>query len=273
MALAPVGASGQEVAAPARTFLLHEPVPGLVAVPEGTDVSSPGPVDLAEAGWFSRPEAPDDASRLLEGLGFREGHFAMWVNPTTLQGVSILLQSFDRRVDAAVDQDVATQRATDELGPEAELIDTSAVPSSSGFVSAKGVTISFHRGQYTGHVSATNGLPNRRRVALDLASRQYGALPDHSAPAGAGEDTADEIGRFIGQAGISLGLIALLCLGAVAVVRSVRRKASPAPGAGPEPGQWDQSPGGSPPVPAPAPPPQPAREPALAGPRRKGSTI
>jgi hypothetical protein len=132
-------------------------------------------------------------------------------------------------------------------------------------VSAEGVNISFRRGRYNGQVVASPGLPNGRVVALSLAARQYGALPDVAAPAASGS-SAEALGRFVAEAGISLGMLALLCIGAVAVVRSLRgRAAPPSPEVPVVPGSWTAPPGGW----APAPP----REPALAGSRRKGSTI
>jgi hypothetical protein len=276
LASVPAGAGAQETEAPAaaRTFLLRQPLPGLVTVPDGPELGDPGPVDLREAGWFTSTRAPDQAAELLEGLRFREGHFGVWVDPVSLQGVAILVESFDRRIDGPADEDVVTQRAVDELGPDAERIDTSAVPNSFGFTSPEdGVVVSFRRGQYSAQVVASPGLPNRRRVALDLASRQYGALPDDVAPAGSGGTTAEELGRFIASAGISLGALVMVCVVAVAIVRSFRRMASPPPDDSVPGGAWTPPPVGWPAAPTSAPPPAGPREPALAGPRRKGSTI
>jgi hypothetical protein len=276
--LAPAGASGQAASgpAPAETFLLRQPVPDLTPVPESSEFGFPGPVDLDEAAWFMSPEAPEDASIVLRTAGFREGHLANWVDPGTLQGIGILVLSFDHRIDGPSNERWVAQRAADELGPEAERLDTSSVPNSSGFSSAEGVTVAFRRGQYSGYVVASPLLPGRRQVALDVAARQYSTLPDPT-PSGSprsGEQTADELGSLIAQAGISLGMLVLVCVVAVAIFRSFRRTSSPPPAAGSATGgPWAPPPGGWPPAPTSAPPAPPEREPVLAGARRKGSTI
>jgi hypothetical protein len=107
------------------------------------------------------------------------------------------------------------------------------------------VSIAFGRGQYSVQVATSAGLPERRQVALDVAARQQSALPDYTAPPATGEEAAYELGRAIASLGISVGMLVLMCVAAVAIVRSFRRMSSP-----------------------------PSQEGlALAGPRRRGSTI